>query len=225
MRRESRPLNDKQLALLAKACLANSVNLIGLSEDLLQMGHVPRAYSLAITAGEEFGKAQIAIGRLGDSSASEATWKNWWRVFYSHDSKLTSALFISHLFVSNDALGLFVSVMGPALQEHRREWGLYVDVVNGALRTPDEAISYDEARHLIDILSKVIISYATIAPPDTLVEQLANAADSGREMRSALESRDPNVVRRTWEATTGNAMDEELIEWMLARWEAEDSGD
>jgi len=225
MRRESRPLNDEQLASLAKACLTNSVNLIGLSEDLLQMGHVPRAYSIAITAGEEFGKAQIAIGRIGDSFANEVTWKNWWRVFYSHDSKLTSALFIAHLFVPNDALGSFVSAMEPALREHRREWGLYVDVVNGSPRTPDEAISYDEARHLIDILSQVITSYATISPPDHLDRQLADAVGVGREMRAALESRDLNIIRRTWEATTGNAMDEELVEWMAARWEAEDSGD
>jgi AbiV family abortive infection protein len=189
------------------------------------MGHVARAYSLAITAGEEFGKAQIAIGRIGDSAASDATWKNWWRIFYNHDSKITSALFISHLFIPNDDLKLFVSVMGPALAEHRREWGLYVDVVDGAPRTPDESISFDEARHLIDILSKVILSYATIAPPDTLEEQLTIAANSGREMRSALESRDPNVVRKTWEATTGSAMDEELLEWMLKRWKAEDSND
>jgi len=214
-RRELRPLDAEQLASLAQACLVNSIELIVEAQELLDVGHIPRAYSIAVTAGEEFGKSQLVIGLVGATSRDAEEWRTWWKGFYSHGDKLARAIVNARTLLPEELITSFAAVMIPILKEQRREWGLYVDMVEGVPRSPQQAISLDDAHALIAMLSEVIHTYALISPPNTLRDRFLEAhRGPAQEMRAALDSGNAEVIRTAWERTTGQPIDDALLAWI-----------
>jgi AbiV family abortive infection protein len=148
-KRQKGPLTPKQLGEVAEASLANAADLIGEARALFEAGAVARAYSLAVLAGEEFGKCQLAIGSVGRDTAGDDYWRDWWAVFYGHGPKLAQAAFIANQFLSMELVEAFLRILEPALEDQRREVGFYVDVVAGGAVSPATAIDAEEARDAI----------------------------------------------------------------------------
>jgi AbiV family abortive infection protein len=202
-RRSSGPLTPGQLAELAEKSLHSAVVLISDAMDLFDHGSSPHAYAAAVLAGEEFGKCQLAVGTIGRTDADGAYWKDFWSSFYNHGPKLAYAARIAAPYVAEGLIDAFIEFLGRALQEQRREAGIYVNVVDGAIVTPGDEISEDEARKAIETLAPVIDLYDRMFKESGLAAAMLSGRPNAERMRAALESRDLNEVRRVWEETTG----------------------
>jgi hypothetical protein len=86
MPREYPVLSDGQRVHLAKACLGNARDLLRESKSLLHEGALPYGQFLIACAYEEVLKARFCL----DESAS--SWKEWWKGFRTHATKLDLAL-------------------------------------------------------------------------------------------------------------------------------------
>jgi AbiV family abortive infection protein len=210
------PLDPEQLEDVAEASMANAVVLLADARRLAGAGSVATAYSMAILAGEEFGKCQVAIGAVGRVDPSEDCWRDFWRAFYGHAAKLARAARIMYRWLPKELVERFVGVLKPALEQQRREAGLYVDVVNGVAVTPDERITEDEATDAIETIGAVLGLYSAIfSTENPLAEAFARSRPQALRMRAAIESRDREEIRRVWHETTGRALGDAELDSML----------
>ncbi len=227
-KKASGPLSAIELATLAEASLTNATAIVGEARMLHDAGSIPRSYSLAVLAAEEFGKCQLAVGTLGrrpkDAEAEAAYWKEWWGIFYWHGPKLVRAAGMAGQLLPVGLIEPFIRHLEAALRTQRRESGYYVDVVDGQVVSPMDAIGREEAAEAIQCFSIVIEAYADMFREVGLATAYLEQHDGkGRDMREALASRDPDRVRSTWEATIGNPIDEERLKDIVDGWAAEEA--
>ena len=133
--------------------MANAVELMQESRLLRDTAAIPRAYSLAVLAAEEFGKCQLAIGTVGGTRSDSAYWKDWWKTFYGHGPKLVRAI-DSAMFLPAELKSKFRELLEAATKERRREMGFYVDFRTGGAISPHEAIDREEVAEAIACLEK-----------------------------------------------------------------------
>jgi AbiV family abortive infection protein len=88
--------------------MANAVVLLADARRLAEAGSVATAYSIAILAGEEFGKCQIAIGAAGRVDPSDEYWRDFWRAFYSHADKLARAAHVMASWLPPELVERFI---------------------------------------------------------------------------------------------------------------------
>ena len=188
-KKASGPLTPEQLATLAEASLSNAVALIAEARGLLVAGATARAYSIAILAGEEFGKSQLAAGAVGRVAETAGYWKSWWRDFYGHGPKLARAALNARMFLPTELVKGFSSTLERALKEQRRETGFYVDVVDGRPVSPVDAVDHGEAQAAIESFGAVIDGYAELFSGDGIAQAFVESHQAAQEMRSALNSR------------------------------------
>jgi AbiV family abortive infection protein len=217
-KKASGPLSAEQLAAIAEAALSNSVRLIADARALFEVGSFARAYSLAVHAGEEFGKSQLAIGSIGRTTADAGYWKDWWRTFYGHEPKLASAASIAQRLVPDELLQPFVALLEAALGEQRRETGFYVDVADGAPLSPDEQITPREARNAVDSFGAVIDFYAAMFEDEGLANAFLRLTHDGSAaaMRAALESLDRQQIREAWSTRAGRRLDDAELDMIMS---------
>lgn len=217
LQRQSGPLTPEQLAELAEAALSNAADLLAEARLLAEHQAWARCYSLAILAGEEFGKAQMAIGTVGRHKEDDDYWRDWWKDFYGHSPKLARAANHAAAVIPEAIVQDFIRLLEPALQTQRREAGLYVDLVTGAVVRPESTITPVEAQTAIQIFGEVIDGFVAHFATTGLAETfLAAHRGPGAEMRKALDSRDRDRIRATWEATTGRQPSEAELDHILA---------
>jgi len=196
--------------------MANAVVLLADARRLAEAGSMATAYSMAILAGEEFGKCQVAIGAVGRIEPGDNYWKDFWRSFYGHADKLARAAHIMYDWLPPELVERFVGVLKPALEEQRREVGLYVDVVHGVAVTPGERITEAEAVDAIETIGAILDLYsAMFSDEDSLSTAFEQAVPQALRMRAAIESRDREEIRRVWRDTTERTLDDEELDSML----------
>ena len=215
-KRSSGPLTANQLSEIAEASLLNARQMISLARGLLVDGNYSTAYSIGVVAGEEFGKCQLAVGSVGLSDADDDYWKEWWKAFYSHGPKLVRAAQTAPVLLPAELMVSFVALLGPALRDQRRERGFYVEVVNGVVEIPEVAISESEAEALVNCFSLVIEGYASWLHGRSLSAVFMEAnVGPAVEMRLALSTGDEEHIRKVWQTSTGQPIDEAVLNQFL----------
>ena len=110
----------------------NARDLLSDAQVLLQNGRQARAFVLSVLAREEAGKALMVLAKeMGDPDVQSAQLRN-------HKEKLLSAN-VAELFLGGELTQL-VSAAQDLRNDKTHEAkmaGLYVDIVEGELRTPD----------------------------------------------------------------------------------------
>jgi AbiV family abortive infection protein len=211
------PLTAEQLGAIAEMSLANASELIAEARGLLEADAIARSYSIAVPAGEEFGKCQLAIGTVGRGPEDANYWKEWWSVFYGHGPKLARAAALATRFLPVELVETFVTILESGLKQQRRESGFYVDFAEGRPLSPAEAIKPQEALGAIRCFGTMIDLYATVFENVGLAQAFQNVdAGRAREMRPAVESRDRERIRNTWEGTIGRRPDDVEIHRIMA---------
>jgi hypothetical protein len=82
----------------------------------------------------------------------------------------------------------FIGVLRPALEQQRREAGVYVDVVDGVALTPDERITEEEATDAIETIGWILDLYpAVFSDENPLVEAFTRSHPDALRMRAAIE--------------------------------------
>ncbi|MET8627946.1 AbiV family abortive infection protein [Kitasatospora sp. NPDC004669] len=138
-----------EILRIIPAVINNADELLGDARTLLDAGRVPRAYSLAVLALEEFGKANLCISAIGANPDAKDFWKAW----RLHPSKLFETLGMQSLGSPLDGQSVvnrFTAIKAAANDTHGLKLsGLYVDYdETGQLQLP-QAITREEAEAVI----------------------------------------------------------------------------
>ena len=198
-----------QLADVARKALDNSLDLLDEADGLIAFGRYTRAYALAVLAGEEFGKFMIAQGAVGNLPGDEADWRVFWRRFTSHDAKAENfTAMVGHLVADEETRRWFMENIEKHVEadQTRKFAALYVDVApDGAVVAPHEAIDSESARGVVHVLGTVIRSHAEIWEGVDFHDLYRRAQEGATKMIEALRAGDPERIRETWMATTGQS--------------------
>lgn len=201
------------MAQVARGSLDNAVDLLSDARLLLASGRWPRAYALAVLAGEEYGKFQMTVSMAATSSDETVAWQKYWERFQRHDPKLTTWRG-QHVDLKDwGPLG------SPGDTEWLRAWdgrseqakvtqgkklsALYVDFRQGRVSLPRSAVSGDDARHLVAAVAEVIDWASQSFPGDlsrlvTPPPELVNIFSRMSKARTAEERREVGEEMLGW---------------------------
>ena len=85
-------LSSEQMAAVALESLANARRLYDDAVLLRQADRLPSAFMVAGLAADELGKHVLVAAFYGAREETDAEWRNFWRRFRNHESKLDNTL-------------------------------------------------------------------------------------------------------------------------------------
>jgi hypothetical protein len=94
--------------------------------------------------------------------------------------------------------------------------GFYVDFVDGAPIAPSEAIPRSEAIAAVQSLGALIEAYAGLFVDDGIASAFREDFGSAQQMRAALASGDRELIRATWDSTTGAVLADDELDQLMA---------
>jgi AbiV family abortive infection protein len=201
------PLTLDQLAELARKSLDNALDLLDESDGLIAFGKFPRGYSVAILAGEEFGKFMMCQGAVGNLPGDEVFWRSFWKRFSSHDEKAVNfTSMVGHVVEDDEQRRWFMENLEKHVEvdQARKFAGLYVDVaLDGTVIAPREAIDSDWAKGVAYVLGTFIRSHAEMWEGVDFHDVYREAQSGARQMVEALRTGDPDTIAATWDSTLG----------------------
>lgn len=142
---------DEDIKLAIDLCLKNANNLLAEAELLYDSGRHPRAYWLAVKAIAELGKRNLLVinmgGKLNDNKMLERFHKHW----LSTEQCLIFSLVTGNMQGFNrEEMMNFVNLSRLWLMRSRDSMGIEIYDETG-FTYPDERISKDHAKNLIDL--------------------------------------------------------------------------
>ena len=143
--------NDDTSDLAMKACVAHSRALLESARAVQMCSHPNIAYHLATLALEELGRRElIAVQRASAKQAIPPTWA--WKHTESHIKKLFWCFFGASFFSVQLTKEMIQSMEDLARRIHEtRMAGLYVDINEGGLHVPIEAVDAKKADEIISL--------------------------------------------------------------------------
>lgn len=161
------------LGEFALAAARNYRRLLGDADILLKHGRAPSAYSLAVLAFEEAGKAWLSVlaMMLPDNIRPEWPFDG---LMAKHTDKLMAALAMANLLASassgNDIVTGLVEIgedLDQLAHEHDKDKqrGFYVDLLDGAVQEPATRITKNDARRMMDTVRGLLDHGAVLADP------------------------------------------------------------
>ncbi len=174
------------LGAFAIAAAGNARRLLGDAELLLKRGKAPSAYSLAVIAFEEAGKAWMCVTTMIVPDEIRPEWP-YGDLIATHVDKLMAAHGMAHMLASasrgRDVITSLAEI-GEDLERLARDHnlakqrGLYADLVDGAVVEP-ASVTMDEARRLVGTVRNLLGHGAILFD---------------REFITWLASQDPDVL-------------------------------
>jgi AbiV family abortive infection protein len=179
----------------ALAAARNARRLLDDADLLLRRGRWPSAYSLAVLAFEEAGKAWLCVIAMMVPGDVRPDWP-YGDLITRHVDKLMAAHVMAHIFASastgQDVIASLTDI-GGSLEELAREHnqakqrGLYADLVDGTVWEPAE-ITKDEARRMLVIVRGLLDHGGHLADPE-FIAWLASETRDVLQIRGHLWSR------------------------------------
>ena len=158
---------------LGLAAAGNARRLLGDAELLLKRGRLPSAYSLAVLAFEEAGKAWMCIVAMMVPDDIRPEWP-FGDLMAKHVDKLMAAHAMAHMLASagsgRDIITSLAEV-GENLEELAREHdkakqcGFYADLLDGGVWKP-ASVKLDEARHMVGTVRTLLDHGGALADPE-----------------------------------------------------------
>ncbi len=138
----------------------NASDLLSEAEILYEKGKYARAYFLAYTGLEEISKSQMAADVATRFIDEEVFWKH----YSKHDSKLNG---IQWAYIDANTPPYNKVWVGPDRDDvegisaseplwEKRQNSLYVDAMDGAIKSPKDEITEKDAREIMHILSTAL---------------------------------------------------------------------
>jgi len=160
-------LTVQQLNALRLAIFDNAAALHQEAELLLKNGMHSRAYLLAHFCTEELGKIPILQGVIVKLENNETIdWKVLKKRFTSHVDKISSQNGHFYAFGRTSAVNsdnglpwLFVANHAIPQSYNRKNFSTYVDVKNGKILRPSDAISQEDAIRLVSYASDCLSAH------------------------------------------------------------------
>jgi AbiV family abortive infection protein len=182
--------------------LDNAVELMRDASGLAAFRCYARAFSLGILAAEEYGKHMMAMGMLGKDADDSAAWAEFWQRFKSHQPKYENML---RWVVSTGLDAEHAAEFMKQFQQHvradqgRKMAGFYVDIKDGEVVAPTEAVSEDEAETVLAIFGDVIRALADGYRGFDFVAGFVDSESEARKVQAALKARDGDRLGELFE--------------------------
>jgi AbiV family abortive infection protein len=177
------------LGAFALAAARNARRLLDDAELLLKRGRWPSAYSLAVLAFEEAGKAWMCVIAMMVPDDVRPEWP-YGELITKHVDKLMAAHVMAHMLASaskgEDVIASLVDV-GENLEELAREHnqakqrGLYADLLDGTVWDP-VSVTKDEARRMVFIVRSLLDHGGHLADPE-FIAWLASQTQEVHQVR------------------------------------------
>ena len=171
---KTKPVPDLDaLGAFALAATRNARRLVGDAEILLKRGRAPSAYSLAVLAFEEAGKAWLCVVTMGIPDEIRADWPHG-DLIATHVDKLMAAHAMARMLASAiSGRDMFTSLEDVAEDLERlarghnqdKQRGFYADLVDGTIWEPAGVIQA-EARRTVDTVRSLLGHGAPLADPE-----------------------------------------------------------
>jgi AbiV family abortive infection protein len=161
------------LADFAMAAIRNARRLLDDAELLLNRGRGPSAYSLAVLAFEEAGKAWLCVIAMMVPDHVRPEWPHG-DLINKHVDKLMAAHVMAHMLasaISGQDMIASLADIGENLEELARthdkakQRGLYVDLLDSGFWEP-ASVTKDEARRMVAIVGGLLDHGAYLADPE-----------------------------------------------------------
>lgn len=176
----------------ALAAARNARRLLGDAEVLLKHGRWPSAYSLAVLAFEEAGKAWMCVTAMMVPDDIRPEWP-YGELMAKHTDKLMAAHAMAHLFASagtGDDMIASMAEITENLEELAREHdkakqrGFYADLLDGAVWEPAR-VKQDAARRMVGTVHSLLDHGGPLADPG-FIEWLASHDPDALEAKDML---------------------------------------
>lgn len=179
----------------ALAAARNARRLLDDAELLLKRGRSPSAYSLAVLAFEEAGKAWMCVIAMMVPDDARPEWP-YGELITRHVDKLMAAHVMAHMLASassgQDMIASLAGI-GENLEELAREHnqakqrGLYADLLDSTVWEP-ASITKDDARRMLVIVRGLLDHGAPLADPE-FIAWLASETQEVLQVKDMVWSR------------------------------------
>jgi AbiV family abortive infection protein len=166
------------LADFAMAATRNARRLLDDAELLLSRGRSPSAYSLAVLAFEEAGKAWMCAMAMMVPGAIRPDWP-YGELISKHVDKLMAAHAMAHMLASasrGQDMVTSLAEVGENLEELARmhdkakQRGLYADLLDTGVWEP-ASVTKDQARRMVAVVGGLLDHGSYLADPGFLILQ------------------------------------------------------
>ena len=164
------------LGNLALAAARNARRLLDDAELLLIRGRSPSAYSLAVLAFEEAGKAWLCVIAMMVPDDIRPEWPHG-DLVARHVDKLMAAHVMAHMvttaYAGRDMITCLADI-GEDLEElarahdHAKQRGLYADLLDGAVWEPS-GVTKDEAKRMVAVVRGLLDHGGSLVDPEFIV--------------------------------------------------------
>lgn len=210
MAKRPKRLSTAELGAIAEASLLNSLALLDDAEALAEQRRWPRAFALAVLAGEEFGKVMMCLGALGNPRADEDDyWHEFWQRFTGHRPKYENVFNMATAFLEEDAATEMrkQAVEHTQADQEMKMAAFYVDYTNDGLSLPWVRVDAGDAEAALTVYGTVIRSWAQSAGPD-IAQRMVLAEAEARRFQEARATGDPGAVARVLREQFGHEEEE-----------------
>jgi len=160
-------LNIEQLHKLRLSIFDNAESLYKEAKLLYANTMYARAYLLAYFACEELGKISIIVGAIGKLiQGEEVDWKKVGKRFRSHKEKVISENYHHYVFgieleLINDSDIKWLDEQNTKSHSkvENKNRSTYVDILNGKILLPQEQVSQEDAKEMIEIAFKCLSAH------------------------------------------------------------------
>lgn len=183
------------LRRFALAAASNARRLLDDAELLLKRGSSPSAYSLAVLAFEEAGKAWMCVTAMMVPDDVRPEWP-YGDLIIKQVDKLMAAHVMAHMLASassgRDVIASLADI-GENLEELAREHnqakqrGLYADLVDGTIWEP-VSVTKDEARRMVITVRSLLNHGVALADPE-FIAWLASQTPEALEAKDLVWGR------------------------------------
>lgn len=192
-------LRTAELAVVAEAALLNSLSLLEDAELLAAGQRWPRAFAVAVLAGEEFGKLMMCLGALGNPRAdSDDYWDEFWRRFLGHKPKAENIFQMAATFIDDEEVARGFREQATEhvkADQDQKMAGLYVDYTDKGLSVPWVRVNQSDVEAALSVYGMVIRSWAEAVGPGS-AQKMVDAESEAVRLQQARATGDLGEIER-----------------------------
>ena len=164
-------LTLEQLIVAHNKIKANAASLYNEAQLLFENEMYARSYFLLCIASEKLGKSIIVISAIVDLMAEEINWRSFWKKLRNHKDKTGTIEFFENAVVSSDDNFTPWRTVAEQISdfEEIKMASLYADIFQVDFFTPNEIISAEMTKAILELVKHRLEFINSISPSDDTI--------------------------------------------------------
>lgn len=164
-------LTLEQLIVAHNKIKANAASLYNEAQLLFENEMYARSYFLLCIASEELGKSIIVISAIVDLMAEEINWRSFWKKLRNHKDKTGTIESFENAVVSSDDNFTPWRTVAEQISdfEEIKMASLYADIFQVDFFTPNEIISAEMTKAMLELVKHRLEFINSISPSDDTI--------------------------------------------------------